>query len=82
MRLERILRPKSIAAIGGLQAGRVVEQCKLMGGTFEDLPVFRLMVLIMCRNLTLRILCSKTTQADIENKLATEQLVGHSPTKD
>ena len=31
MRLERVLRPKSIAAIGGLQAGRVVEQCKLMG---------------------------------------------------
>ena len=29
--LERVLRPKSIAAIGGLQAGRVVEQCKLMG---------------------------------------------------
>ena len=39
MRLERVLRPKSIAAIGGLQAGRVVEQCKLMGYTGEIWPV-------------------------------------------
>jgi acyl-CoA synthetase (NDP forming) len=39
MRLERILRPKSIAAIGGLQAGRVVEQCKLMGYEGEIWPV-------------------------------------------
>jgi len=39
MRLERVLRPKSIAAIGGLQAGRVVEQCKLMGYAGEIWPV-------------------------------------------
>ena len=39
MRLERILRPKSIAAIGGLQASRVVEQCKLMGYEGEIWPV-------------------------------------------
>ena len=39
MRLERILRPKSIAAIGGLQAGRVVEQCKLMGYEGDIWPV-------------------------------------------
>lgn len=39
MRLERLLRPKSIAAIGGLQAGRVVEQCKLMGYQGEIWPV-------------------------------------------
>ena len=39
MRLERLLRPKSIAAIGGLQAGRVVEQCKLMGFDGEIWPV-------------------------------------------
>jgi len=39
MRLERVLRPKSIAAIGGLQAGRVVEQCKLMGFDGEIWPV-------------------------------------------
>ena len=39
MRLERILRPGSIAAIGGLQAGRVVEQCKLMGYEGEIWPV-------------------------------------------
>jgi len=39
MRLERVLRPKSIAAIGGLQAGRVVEQCKLMGYEGEIWPV-------------------------------------------
>ena len=39
MRLERVLRPKSIAAIGGLQAGRVVEQCKLMGFEGEIWPV-------------------------------------------
>jgi acyl-CoA synthetase (NDP forming) len=39
VRLERILRPESIAAIGGLQAGRVVEQCKLMGYEGEIWPV-------------------------------------------
>jgi acyl-CoA synthetase (NDP forming) len=39
MRLERVLRPKSIAAIGGLQAGRVVEQCKLMGFDGQIWPV-------------------------------------------
>jgi len=39
MRLERLLRPKSIAAIGGLQAGRVVEQCQLMGFAGEIWPV-------------------------------------------
>ncbi len=39
MRLERVLRPKSIAAIGGLQAGRVVEQCRLMGYEGEIWPV-------------------------------------------
>jgi len=37
--LERLLRPKSIAAIGGLQAGRVVEQCRLMGYEGEIWPV-------------------------------------------
>lgn len=39
MRLERLLRPKSIAAIGGLQASRVVEQCQLMGFAGEIWPV-------------------------------------------
>ena len=39
MRLERVLRPKSIAAIGGLQAARVVEQCKLMGYEGKIWPV-------------------------------------------
>jgi len=39
MRLERVLRPKSIAAIGGLQAGRVVEQCRLMGFEGQIWPV-------------------------------------------
>jgi acyl-CoA synthetase (NDP forming) len=39
MRLERILRPQSIAAIGGLQASRVVEQCQLMGYEGEIWPV-------------------------------------------
>ncbi|MCP4391467.1 MAG: acetate--CoA ligase family protein, partial [Gammaproteobacteria bacterium] len=39
MHLERLLRPKSIAAIGGLQAGRVVEQCQLMGYQGEIWPV-------------------------------------------
>jgi acyl-CoA synthetase (NDP forming) len=38
-RLERLLRPKSIAAIGGLQASRVVEQCQLMGFEGEIWPV-------------------------------------------
>ena len=37
--LERLLRPKSIAAIGGLQASRVVEQCKLMGYQGDIWPV-------------------------------------------
>ncbi|MDC1288144.1 acetate--CoA ligase family protein [Gammaproteobacteria bacterium] len=39
MRLERVLRPKSIVAIGGLQAGRVVEQCRLMGFEGDIWPV-------------------------------------------
>jgi len=39
MRLERVLRPKTIAAIGGLQASRVVEQCQLMGFEGEIWPV-------------------------------------------
>ena len=39
MRLERLLRPKSIAAFGGLQAGRVVEQCQLMGYDGEIWPI-------------------------------------------
>jgi acyl-CoA synthetase (NDP forming) len=39
MRLERVLRPQSIAAIGGLQAGRVIEQCQLMGYEGEIWPV-------------------------------------------
>ncbi len=30
-KLERLLKPRSIAAIGGLQAQRVIEQCRLMG---------------------------------------------------
>jgi len=37
--LERLLRPASIAAIGGLQASRVVEQCQLMGYQGEIWPV-------------------------------------------
>ncbi len=37
--LERLLRPKSITAIGGLQAARVVEQCRLMGYEGEIWPV-------------------------------------------
>ncbi len=39
MRLERLLRPKSIAATGGLQARRVVEQCQLLGFEGEIWPV-------------------------------------------
>ncbi|MDH3388017.1 MAG: CoA-binding protein, partial [Gammaproteobacteria bacterium] len=39
MRLERLLRPRSIAAIGGLQASRVVEQCLLMGYTGDIWPI-------------------------------------------
>ncbi len=39
MRLERMLRPKSIAAIGGNWAANVVEQCKLMGFAGEIWPV-------------------------------------------
>jgi acetate---CoA ligase (ADP-forming) len=39
MNLERLLRPKSIAAIGGLQASRVVEQCQLMGYEGDIWPV-------------------------------------------
>ena len=37
--LERLLRPGSIAAIGGLQASRVVEQCQLMGFKGDIWPV-------------------------------------------
>ena len=37
--LERLLRPKSIVAIGGLQASRVVEQCQLMGYSGEIWPL-------------------------------------------
>ncbi len=37
--LERLLRPNSIAAIGGLQASRVVEQCQLMGFEGDIWPV-------------------------------------------
>jgi len=37
--LERLLRPKSIAAIGGLQASRVIEQCQLLGYEGEIWPV-------------------------------------------
>ncbi|MFT5505154.1 MAG: acyl-CoA synthetase (NDP forming), partial [Gammaproteobacteria bacterium] len=39
MNLERLLRPRSIAAIGGLQASRVVAQCQLMGYQGEIWPV-------------------------------------------
>ena len=39
MRLERLLRPRSIAAIGGLQASRVVEQCLLMGYSGDIWPI-------------------------------------------
>jgi len=39
MKLERLLRPKSIAAIGGLPASRVVEQCQLMGFEGDIWPV-------------------------------------------
>jgi acyl-CoA synthetase (NDP forming) len=39
MRLERMLRPKTIAAIGGHWAANVVEQCKLMGFAGEIWPV-------------------------------------------
>ncbi|RLA14997.1 MAG: CoA-binding protein [Gammaproteobacteria bacterium] len=38
-KLERLLRPKSIAAIGGLQASRVIEQCQLMGYEGDIWPV-------------------------------------------
>ena len=37
--LERLLRPKSIVAIGGLHASRVVEQCQLMGYSGDIWPV-------------------------------------------
>ena len=37
--LERLLRPQSIVAIGGLQARRVVEQCRLMGFAGDIWPV-------------------------------------------
>ena len=37
--LERLLRPGSIAAIGGLAASRVVEQCQLMGFKGDIWPV-------------------------------------------
>jgi len=37
--LERLLRPKSIAAIGGLHAERVIEQCQLMDYPGQIWPV-------------------------------------------
>ena len=37
--LERLLRPRSIAAIGGMAASRVVEQCQLMGFKGDIWPV-------------------------------------------
>ncbi len=37
--LERLLRPSSIATIGGLQASRVVEQCRLMGYAGDIWPI-------------------------------------------
>ena len=37
--LERLLRPKSIVAIGGLHASRVVEQCQLMGYSGDIWPL-------------------------------------------
>ncbi|MCP4187008.1 MAG: acetate--CoA ligase family protein [Gammaproteobacteria bacterium] len=37
--LERLIRPASIAAIGGLEASRVVEQCQLMNYEGEIWPV-------------------------------------------
>ncbi len=39
MRLERMLRPKSIAVIGGHWAANVVQQCKLMGFAGDIWPV-------------------------------------------
>ncbi len=39
MRLERMLRPKSIAIIGGHWAANVVQQCKLMGFAGDIWPV-------------------------------------------
>lgn len=39
MRLERLLRPKSIAVFGGNWAANVVEQCKLMGFAGDIWPV-------------------------------------------
>ena len=39
MRLERMLRPQSIAAIGGNWAANVIEQCKQMGFAGEIWPV-------------------------------------------
>ncbi len=38
-RLERLLRPRSIAAIGGKFADRVVEQCQLLGYEGDIWPV-------------------------------------------
>ena len=37
--LARLLRPRSIAAIGGLSASRVIEQCQLMGYQGQIWPV-------------------------------------------
>ena len=37
--LERLLRPRSIAAIGGIYASRVIEQCQKMGYAGEIWPV-------------------------------------------
>ncbi len=39
MRLERMLRPRSIAVIGGRWAANVVEQCKLMGFAGDIWPI-------------------------------------------
>ena len=39
MRLERMLRPKSIVAIGGNWSANVVEQCRLMGFAGDIWPV-------------------------------------------
>src|SRR5918993_76047 len=38
-RLERLLRPRSVAVFGGREAERVVEQCDLMGFAGDVWPV-------------------------------------------
>ena len=40
-RLARLLRPRSIAAVGGREAARVIEQCERMGFAGELWPVHR-----------------------------------------